>query len=318
VRAEDIREVAVIGAGLMGEGIALNFAVAGLSVRVVDQDSDILHQSLKRMDVHLQLLAEFGLLKDTPAVVQSRIKSFLSIDMDKAVKGSTFIVECIPEILALKKELFSLLDDCESSTIISSNTSSFTISGMAKGMRTPGRVVGTHYFMPAHIVPLVEVHRGKDTRDDVINITRQLMLRIGKKPVMVGKEVPGFIVNRIQAAIAREANYLIEQGVVTPEDFDMAARSSYGFRLASLGPLAQADINGLDTVLRGNTHIYKTLCNATEPSPVIADKVKKGELGLKSGRGYYDYRGKSKEQINEEIERNLLKQLILFREREKS
>ena len=317
MKAEDIREVAVIGAGIMGEGIALSFAAAGLSVRLADQDRHILNNSLTRMGAHLKLLAEFGLLEDTPARVRSRIKTFLSSDLDRAVRGCTFIVECIPEILALKRELFSRLDDCDGGTILSSNTSSFTVSEISRGMRTPGRVVGTHFFMPAHIVPLVEVHRGKDTGNAVVETTRDLMLRIGKKPVLVGKEIPGFIVNRIQAAIAREANYLMEQGVVTPDDFDMAARSSYGFRLASLGPLAQADINGLDTVLRGNTHIYKSLCNATEPSPVIADKVKKGELGLKSGRGYYDYRGKSQEQITEEIERNLLKQLILFREREK-
>jgi 3-hydroxybutyryl-CoA dehydrogenase len=316
VKPETIREVTIIGAGLMGEGIGLAFAAAGLTVRLVDESTMILDNCLTQMRAHSRLLAEFGIVDENPESMLSRVKTFLSADLDKSLLDSGFVIECIPEILALKRELFSRLDSCQADTILSSNTSSFTISEITLGMRTPGRVVGTHFFMPAHIVPLVEIHRGKDTQDSSVDMTRQLILRIGKKPVIVRKEIPGFIVNRIQAAIAREANYLLELGAVTPEDFDMAATSSYGFRLANLGPLAQADLNGLDTVLRGNTQIYRYLCNATEPSPIIAEKVKKGDLGLKSGKGYYDYRGASKERVTEKVERNLLKQLILFRERE--
>ena len=220
------------------------------------------------------------------------------------------------EILALKRELFSRLDSLNPDIILSSNTSTFTISSITAGMRTSTRVVGTHFFFPPQIIPLVEVHRGQTTTDEVVEVTRQLMLRAGKKPILLKKEAQGFVVNRIQAAIGREANYLIEQGVVTPEDFDLAARASYGFRLANLGPLAQAVLNGLDTKARSDELNYKVICSSTELSPAFVEKVKKGELGLKSGKGYYDYRGKSKTQIINEVERNLLKQLVLFKQRE--
>ncbi|OGO22880.1 MAG: hypothetical protein A2144_02520 [Chloroflexi bacterium RBG_16_50_9] len=296
----------------MGEGIAQNFAQGGLSVRVFDQNTDILTRCFNQVGANLRLFAEFGLLPKEPSLILSRMEFHLARELEKKIKDCAFVVESIPEVLPQKRELFARLDSCHQDVILSSNTSSFTMSAIAEGMRTPGRVIGLHYFMPAHIVPLVEIHRGKNTADEVVEVTRQLMVKVGKKPVLVGKEVPGLIVNRIQTAMMREANYLVEQGVVTPEDFDMAARASYGFRLASLGPFAQLDINGLDTVMRGNEQIYKVLSNTTEPSPAIVEKVKRGELGLKSGQGYYDYRGKSKEQIIEERDRNLLKQLILF------
>lgn len=191
------------------------------------------------------------------------------------------------------------------------------INLLAEGMKTPERVIGTHYFMPAHIIPLVEIHWGDNTDMEAVEATKKLMLKVGKKPILVRKSLTGFVVNRIQAAIAREANYLIEQGVVSVEDFDLAARSSYGFRLANLGPLAQADVNGLDTILRGNTGIFKSLCNSTEVSDIVKDKVAKGELGLKSGKGYYDYSGQPRQEILAKIQANLLKQLVLFNQPER-
>jgi 3-hydroxybutyryl-CoA dehydrogenase len=316
MKVEDIRKVAIIGTGTMGAGIAQCFAQAGLRVHVIDQSQDILDRCFTRVGDSLQLFAEFGLLQEKPSSIQSRIKPFLSQDTGRALKDCAFIIECIPEILALKKELFLKLDSCDPAVILTSNTSTFTISSLTEGMRTAGRVVGTHYFFPPQIIPLVEIHRGKDTAEEAIEVTRQLMLKTGKRPILVRKEILGFVVNRLQAAIAREANYLLEQGVVTPEDFDLAARASYGFRLANLGPLAQADMNGLDTKMRSDELTYKVLCSSTELSPAFVEKVNRGETGLKSGKGYYDYRGKSKEKIVNEVERNLLKQLVLFKERE--
>jgi 3-hydroxybutyryl-CoA dehydrogenase len=145
-----------------------------------------------------------------------------------------------------------------------------------------------------------------------VEIARELIVRIGKAPILIRKEVPGFLVNRIQAAMGREANFLIEQGVVTPEELDIAAKASYGFRLACTGPLEQQDLSGLDTISRGMQQLYRELNNATEPSPHILQKVSRGELGVKSGKGWYNYEGKTRAQILEERDRKLLKQLILF------
>lgn len=167
------------------------------------------------------------------------------------------------------------------------------------------------------IIPLVEIHHGRNTDDQAVKAVRDLMIRVGKKPIFVRKEIPGFIVNRIQAAYNREIMYLLEQGVATPEDLDMASRASYGFRLACLGPLAIQDMNGLDTLLKAGTVIRKSLCNATEPSSALVKKVEAGELGLKSEKGWYDYAGKSREQVLDERNRKLLQQLVLFNRLEK-
>ena len=316
MKIEDIQKIGVIGGGTMGAGIAQRFAQHGYSVWIIDQEQAILDNCLDRVRDSLRLFAEFDLLQEEPSSIISRIKPFSSQDMREVLKDCNFVIECIPEILALKRELFSRLDSLNPDIILSSNTSTFTISSITAGLRTSSRVVGTHFFFPPQIIPLVEVHRGQTTTDEVVEVTRQLMLRAGKKPILLKKEVQGFVVNRIQAAIGREANYLIEQGVVTPEDFDLAARASYGFRLANLGPLAQADLNGLDTKARSDELNYKEICSSTELSPVFVEKVKRGELGLKSGKGYYDYSGKSKTEIINVVERNLLKQLVLFNQRE--
>lgn len=317
MKAEDIKKVVVVGAGIMGEGIAHNFAQAGLSVRVVDQDEQILDRCLAQIDANLRLFLEFGLLPEGPSSIKSRIEPFLSQHLAEATRDCDFVVEAIPEILQLKRELFAQLDSLHQDIILSSNTSSFTISAIAEGLRTPGRVVGLHYFNPAHIIPLVEIHRGQHTEDEVVEVTRELMLRVGKKPVLVRKEVPGFIVNRITGAMEREIDYLIDEGIVTPEDLDLAAKGSYGFRLACLGPMEAEDMIGLDTAMRASEQIFKVLSNATEPSPVLVEKVRRGELGIKSGKGWHDYTGRSRAEIMEERNRKLLQQLVLFNAREK-
>ena len=141
---------------------------------------------------------------------------------------------------------------------------------------------------------------------------RDLMLSVGKRPILVRKEIPGFIVNRIQAAYNREVTYLLEEGVTTAEDLDLAAKASYGFRLARLGPLEIHDLNGLDTVLRSGEKTRKSICNATDPSAFLVEKVAKGELGVKTGKGWHDYTGRSREEILEQSNRKLLQQLVLF------
>lgn len=312
MRSEDIKEVVVIGAGIMGVGIAQNFAQAGLTVCVVDQEKDIVERCLAQIDANLQLFLEYELLKEEPSAIKARVRPYLSKDLYEATKACDFVVEAVPEILELKKELFARMDSLPEEVIIASNTSSLTISAIAEDMQIPGRVVGLHYFNPAHIIPAVEIHRGKHTSDEVVEITRELMLRVGKKPVLVRKEVPGFIINRLTGAMEREIDYLLDEGVVTPEDLDTAVKASYGFRLACLGPMEAEDMIGLDTAARASSNIFKVLSNSTDPSPMLLEKVARGELGIKSGKGWYDYSGKSKEEIMEERNRRLLKQLALF------
>ncbi len=314
---ENIKKVVVVGAGTMGEGIAQNFSQAGLSVQLIDLDQRILDRCLAQIEANLRLFLEFDLLHEEPSSIMSRIKPVLSRHLGQAIKDCDFVTEAIPEVLDLKRDLFAQLDSCRQDIILSSNTSSLTISAIAEGMRTPGRVIGLHYFNPAHIMPLVEIHRGQDTEDEVVEVARELMMRVGKKPVLVRKEIPGLIVNRLTGAMEREIDYLLDEGIVTPEDLDTAVKASYGFRLACLGPMEAEDMIGLDIAARASGNIFKVLSNKTEPSPLLLEKVDKGELGIKSGKGWYDYTGKTREEISDKINRRLLGQLALFNAREK-
>lgn len=314
-KPNEIKQIVVIGAGNMGEGIVQSFAQAGKSVKVLARKRETLDKCLQQIDTNLKLFAEFQLLEEAPEVIKSRITCIPMPGLSEAIEGCHFIVETIPEVLADKKELFGKLDGCDPDVILASNTSSITITTLTDGMKTAYRVLGTHYFNPAHIMPLVEIHRGKYTSDKVVEMTRDLMLQVGKKPILVKKEIPGFVVNRIQGAIFREIGYLLDEGIATPEDIDMAAKAMYGFRLSCIGPMEADDMIGLDTSARVSTNLFKTLSNRTEPSATLLDKVNRGELGIKTGSGWYNYRGKTRTQVLDEINRRLLKQLVLFKAR---
>jgi len=307
------RQIVVIGAGNMGEGIVQSFAQAGKSVKVLARRRETLDKCRQQIDTNLKLFAEFRLLEETAEVIGSRITYIPMAELSEAIKGCHFVVETIPEVLADKKELFGELDDCAPDVVLASNTSSITITTLTEDMKTAYRVVGTHYFNPAHIMPLVEIHRGKHTSDEVLQTTRDLMLQVGKKPVLVRKEIPGFIVNRIQGAIFREISYLLDEGIAAPKDIDMAAKAMYGFRLSCVGPMEADDMIGLDTSARVSSNLFKTLSNRTEPSATLLEKVNRGELGIKTGSGWYDYGGKTRAQVLDEINRRLLRQLVLFR-----
>jgi 3-hydroxyacyl-CoA dehydrogenase len=310
---KEIRTVAVIGAGIMGVGIVQSFAEAGLLVRMIARNPQRLEQSLASVEANLRLFDEFKLLRETPSVITSRIKIIPSEEMAEATKGCDFVLETVPEVLDTKRAIFAQLDGLPEGVIIASNTSSFTMDVLSEKMQRPQRMVGLHYFNPAHIIPAVEIHKGKHTADSVVKQTRALMIRTNKKPVIVQKTVPGFIINRLTGSMEREIDYLIDEGIVTPEDLDIAVKASIGFRLACMGPQAQEDMIGLDTSARVSGNVFKVLSNKTEPSPVLLEKVGRGELGIKSGKGWYDYSGKTRDQVNDTINRRLLKQLALFR-----
>jgi len=316
-KPSEIKQIVVIGAGNMGEGIAQSFAQAGKNVKVLSRRQETLDKCMQQIDTNLKLFAEYQLLEEAPESIKSRITYIPMAELSESIRGCHFIVETIPEVLADKRELFGKLDGCDPDVILASNTGSITITTLTEDMETAHRVVGTHYFNPAHIMPLVEVHRGKYTSDKTVQMTRDLMVQVGKKPILLKKEIPGFIVNRIQGAVFREIGYLLDEGIATPEDMDMAAKAMYGFRLSCIGPMEADDMIGLDTSARVSGNLFKTLSNRTEPSSTLVDKVNKGELGIKTGNGWYDYHGKTRTQVLDEINRRLLKQLVLFKAQSK-
>ncbi len=314
--AESSEKILIVGTGTMGEGIAQTFAQHGFSVRLVARREEPLARALGQLRQNVQQFIEFDLIREPAEQVLGRIEGLVTTDMAAAVRGCGYVVETIQELLEPKKELLGALQTANPELVIGSNTGSFTIDALTEDLRRPDKVIGIHYFNPAHIIPLVEVHRGSDTSETAFEETQRLMRASGKKTVLVRKERPGFIVNRIMGAIEREIDYLLDEGIVTPEDLDVAIKSSTGFRFACLGPMEVEDMIGLDTAMRVSDRVFKGLSNATAPSPILVDKVNRGELGIKSGKGWYDYSGKTREQVLEEKNRRLLPQLKLFLEAE--
>ena len=315
--SNQLNKVAVIGSGIMGVGIAQNFAQAGLKVRLVDVNREILDSAMAQIKANVNLFQEYKLIREDPSEILSRIEPALTDGLEQAMEGCHYVVEAVPESLDIKKGLFSRLEKCSSSAIIASNSSSFTVNELAAGMKYPERMIGVHYFNPAHILPVVEIHRGEKTSKEVVDLARDLMLRAGKKPVLIRKTLPGFLVNRLTGALEREIDYLLDEGVVTPEDLDTAVKGSIGFRMACLGPQETEDMIGLDTSMRVSRRVYRTLSNASEPSPQLVAKVEAGELGIKTGKGWYDYSSRPRDQVLDQNNRKLLQQLAVFLTREK-
>lgn len=303
----------VIGFGTMGQGIAQNFAQAGMQVRVVDRNTEAWPAGREQIFANLQVAKAHDLLEDDPADVIDRITGFSWGDLSSATNGCSLVIETVPEVLDIKREVFSALDSLPIEVLIGSNTSSFTVSQMTDHMTTASRVVGVHYFNPAHVIPAVEIHHGKDTSDQSIDSMIEIMQSVGKVPVRVRKEIPGFIINRLTGALEREIDLLLDQGIVSPHDLDAAVKASLGFRLACIGPMEAEDFIGLDTAYRVSNNVYKGLSNATEASVELGEKVERGELGVKSGKGWYDYTGVPLADTFAKRDRKLLAQLALYR-----
>jgi len=305
-------KIVVIGTGTMGEGIAQTFAQNGFNVRLIARRDEPLARALGQIKQNVQQFIEFGLIKEPADAVLGRIQGMMTTDMAQAVAGCTYCVETVQEKLDLKKPLLAALQAADPELIIGSNTGSFTMDTLAEGLPRPDKLIGIHYFNPAHIIPLVEIHRGSACSDATFEETKRLMEASGKKIAIVAKEMPGFIVNRVMGAITREIHYILDEGICTPEDVNTAIKSSTGFRFACLGPMEVDDMIGLDVSATVSGRVFPGLSNATGPSRLLVEKVERGELGIKSGKGWYDYSGKTREEVLAEKNRALLPQLKLF------
>ena len=305
-------KILIVGAGTMGEGIAQAFAQNAFDVRLVDNDAGQIARALGQATQNVRQFIEFGLITESVEQVMSRIDGLVCTDMAEAVEGCAYVIEAIPEVLDPKRDLLARLQAADPELIIGSNTGSFTMDVLAEGLPRPDNLIGIHYFNPAHIIPLVEIHRGSACSDAAFTETRRLLEASGKKTVLVRVERPGFIVNRLMGALEREIDYLLDEGIVTPEDLDVAVKASTGFRFACLGPMEVEDMIGLDIAATVSSRVFKGLSNATEPSPMLLEKVQKGELGIKAGKGWYDYSGKTREEVLREKNGKLLPQLKLF------
>jgi len=310
--AKKAEKVLVVGTGTMGEGIAQTFAQNGFQVRLVARREEPLTRAMSQIKQNVDQFIEFDLITESAQTVMDRIEDMVTTDMNVAVEGVDYVVETIRENVDDKRVLISAIQAVDSNVVIGSNTGSMTVDTLAEGMPNPEVIIGIHYFNPAHIIPLVEVHRGTKTSDTAYELTERMMKESGKKTALVRKEMPGFIVNRVMGAITRECGFILDEGICTPEDLNTAIKSSTGFRFACLGPMEVDDMIGLDICATVSGRVFPGLSNATEASKLVLDKVEKGELGIKSGKGWYDYSGKTREEVLEEKNLALIKQLQLF------
>ncbi len=302
-------QIAVVGAGMMGHGIAQVFAAAGHDVFLTDVSEEILNQALDHARANLTLLADKGIGKHgeiEPAMARIRTTT----DMKKAVSDARFIVEAVSEKLDLKQRIFEEIEQyCSPETVIATNTSVISVSEIAARTKAKGRVVGTHFWFPPFLIPLVEVVKGNETAPEVVETTYDLMKRIGKHPIRCLKDVPGFVANRLQHALWREAISIVEHGIADAATVDEAIKHSFGIRLPVLAPLENADMAGLDLTLQIHNYILKHIESSTEPSPALKARVEAGNLGFKTGHGFHEW---TPEQIARCRER-LLDHLIEWR-----
>ena len=301
-----MQKIAVIGAGLMGHGIAQIFAVNGHEVTLVDLDENILEYAIRGIRKNLELMAEHDVIatEDIDAAID-RVTT--TTNMEKGVDGADFVLEAVVENLEVKQDLFMNLDRiCPPSTIMASNTSVISITEIAQKSLYKQRIVGTHFWNPPHLIPLVEVVPGDKTAKETVETTYQLLLDVGKHPVKVKKDVPGFVANRLQHALWREAISIVENGIADAATVDECIKFGFGLRLPALGPMENADMVGNDLVLAIHDYILEHIESSGDPSPLLREKVAKGELGFKSGQGFQQW---SEEKA--ELSRNNLQQYLL-------
>ena len=281
-----IRQIAVIGTGTMGRGIAYLSAVAGYETTIYDVDGSALDSAKASIDSTLKKAVEKGKVAEA-AAAEALQRIQLSTELEPAVRTADLIVEAVPEDLDLKMNIFSQSDViCGEETILASNTSSISISKLAGSVERRSQFVGMHFFNPPHLMKLVEIVRGERTSDQTIQLTREVAEKMGKTPVVV-RDSPGFATSRLGIAIGLEAMRMLEDGVASAEDIDRAMELGYNH---PMGPLRLSDVVGLDVRLDIADYLASKLGPRFEPPELLRRMVREGKLGRKSGRGFYEWK----------------------------
>lgn len=298
--------ISVIGSGLMGHGIAQIFALNGHSVVLYDIKQELLDKALECVKSNLAAFVARGIVdaKDAEAA-PGRITCTLSLE--EAAKDADFVIEAIPENMELKQSVFQQLDAmCKPEAVLASNTSVMSITEIASTSVNRNRIVGTHFWNPPYLIPLVEVVQTEQSSAEAVDFAMEILSRVGKHPIHCRKDVPGFVANRMQHALWREAFYIVEQGIADPATVDEAVRLSFGLRLPQLAPLENADMVGLDLTKAIQDYILPALCNDTTMSPVINNKVTAGDLGFKTGKGLQSWSPEKQEESRRALREHLL------------
>ena len=291
-------QVAIIGGGIMGGDIATVFAAKGWRVHVMSPSQKTRNALGARLAAGLKKV-------NADAACANNVAVYVRLE-DIAWSAIDLVIEAVTEDLPLKQKLFAQLETlARPDTPITTNTSNFQIGSVTQGLKTASRMAGLHFFMPAHLVPLVEVVSADTTDVAVATKLEKTMNDVGKAPIRVNKDVPGFVGNRLQQALMREAMWMIHDGVVTAEGVDTAVRYGFGFRFVACGPFLQKEMSGWDTNFAVATSLYPQLHNETTPPPFFKAMVERGHIGMKANHGFWPWTDESVAQEKARIEKAL-------------
>ena len=288
---------AVLGTGMMGPGIALTLASGGVPVTIVGRTPESAESGLAKARAQAEFLVSEGIM-DAPAAQHAAGMITASADFEGALKGAGLAIESTPEDLPFKQDLFARMEACcGAETVLASNTSGLSITAIASRCSHPERVVTTHFWNPPHLMPLVEIVRCERTSPEVAESLRSLFVTCGKTPVVVNKDRPGQLGNRLQMALLREAVHIVAEGIAGVEDVDTVAKNGFGIRLPAYGIFEHMDIVGTDLGTAGVDYVSRDLNNAQGAPEYMRDLVRQGNLGARTGRGFYDWSRKSAQAV---------------------
>ena len=306
MNADDVKAVAVVGAGTMGPGMAATFARYGFKTALYDVKLEQLEKAKGTVDFVYATLIRGGFATEEEAVT-GRANLTYTGELGEAVGEADFVVETVPERVDVKTEVFKQLDGAtKPGTVLASNTSGIPITTLGAVVSDPGRVVGMHWSNPPHVIPVIEVIRGEKTSQEAVDLTWRMVEKIGMVPAEVKKDIAGFVENRILYAIMREALHLLDEGVASAEDIDKITKWGIGYKLAVIGPLELLDMAGLDIYTAVAGYLNKDLSNNTGISSTVTSKVDEGKLGIKTQGGLFEYTPEQVQELQQRRGRLLL------------
>lgn len=309
-----IKKIGVAGSGTMGSGIGQILAQHGYEVVIVDIEEKFLEVGQKIIDTNVTTLKNQDLI--TPEGIE-RVKKNISFSTSKEeFRDCQLIIEAIVEKLDIKKVFWKEVEaivsrDC----ILASNTSGLSINAQSEDLQYKDRFIGMHWWNPPNIIPLIELIKGDETSQETVDALENLIEKIGKESVVVLKDAPGFIGNRLQFAVFREALHILEEGIATAEDIDKAMRFGPGFRYPHIGPLQTADLGGLDTFYYISSYLFAQLSDRKDVPALLQEKMDKGELGTKAKKGFYDYPGEKVTEVVTKRDEKFFEQLKLSKDK---
>jgi len=308
LKLDDIKIICNIGAGTMGHAIALQFAMNGYQVNFLDTSEYALTSGLDKMKADLKTFRDANMLHEDDATILSRIHA--TTDYAVALESADFVIESVVEDLEVKRGVWQKVEENSPKEIImATNSSGLSPSAIQEGLKNPSNFVVAHFWNPAQLMPLVEVVPGNQTSDEAVQVTQELMSKIGKHAVAIKKESLGFVGNRIQLAVLREALHIVDEGIATPEAVDDIIKYSLGRRWSLVGPIASADLGGLDIFKNISSYLYADLSSETGTDKSLSKMVEANKLGLKTGEGYFDWNGDEGKQMVADRDAKLLELL---------